>query len=102
MFIEVSTFRSSAANLLDEDELIALQTLRMLRPSAGVVIPGSGGLRKVRVPAKGKAKRGGGRVIYYWVQSDQQIFLIYAYAKNERTNITPRQAKLFLTTLNLP
>ena len=100
VFIEVSTFRRSSAELLDEDALTALQTLLMLRPSAGVVIPGSGGLRKVRVPAKGKGKRGGGRVIYYRVQADQQIFLIYAYAKNERTDITPRRAKLFLESLN--
>ena len=100
-FIEVSTFRSSAAKLLGEDELDALQSLLLLHPDAGVVIPGGGGLRKVRVPAKGKGKRGGGRVIYYWVNADSQIFLIYAYAKNERTDITPKQTKLFLEILDL-
>ncbi len=99
VFIEVSTFRRSAAKLLDDDELAALQTLLMLHPDAGDVIPGTGGLRKVRVPAKGKGKRGGGRVIYYWVTADDQIFLLYAYAKNERTDITPQQAKLFRESL---
>jgi hypothetical protein len=100
VFIEVPTFRRSAEKLLDEDDLAALQTLLMLHPEAGDVIPRSGGLRKVRVPAKGKGKRGGGRVIYYWVTADDQIFLIYAYAKNERTNITPRQAKHFRESLD--
>jgi hypothetical protein len=99
VFIEVSTFRRSAAKLLDDDDLAALQTLLMLHPDAGDVIPGTGGLRKVRVPAKGKGKRGGGRVIYYWVTADDQIFLLYAYAKNERTDITPQQAKLFRESL---
>ena len=95
VFIEVSTFQRSAAKLLDEDDLAALQTLLLLHPDAGAVIPGTGGLRKVRVPAKGRGKRGGGRVIYYWVTADARIFLLYAYAKNERTDLTPRQAKLF-------
>lgn len=99
VFIEVPTFRRSAAKLLDDDDLGALQTLLMLHPDAGNVIPGSSGLRKVRVPAKGKGKRGGGRVIYYWVTADDQIFLLYAYAKNERTDITPQQAKLFRESL---
>ena len=100
-FIEVSTFRTSAAKLLDEDDVATLQTLLMLHPDAGVVIPGSGGLRKVRVPAKGKGKRGGARIIYYWLTADDQIFLIYAYAKNERTDITSKQAKAFIDSLNL-
>lgn len=99
VFIEVPTFRRSAEKLLDEDDLAALQTLLMLHPDAGDVLPGSGGLRKVRVPAKGKGKRGGARVIYFWVTADDQIFLLYAYAKNERTDITPKQAKLFRESL---
>jgi len=93
VFIETATFRSSAAKLLDEDDVATLQALLLLRPDAGPVIPGSGGLRKVRVPAKGKGKRGGGRVIYYWVTADDQIFLLYAYAKNERSDLTPSMAR---------
>lgn len=99
VFIEVPTFRRSAAKLLDEDDVAALQMLLMLHPDAGKVISGSGGLRKVRVPAKGKGKRGGGRVIYYWVTADDQIFLLYAYAKNERADITPEQARLLRESL---
>jgi hypothetical protein len=94
VFIETPLFRSRAAKLLDENALAALQTLLMLHPDAGNVIPGSGGVRKVRVPAKGKGTSGGGRVIYYWAQADGQIFLLFAYAKSERTNLTGRAAQL--------
>ena len=100
VFIETAMFRISAAKLLDEDDLAALQTVLMLHPDAGNVIPGAGGLRKVRIPAKGKGKRGGARVIYYWVQADGQIFLLYAYAKNSRTDVTARQIKLMRQLLD--
>ena len=93
VFIETNAFRTSAAKLLDEDDLAALQTVLMLHPDAGDVIPGSGGLRKVRVPAKGKGKRGGARVIYYWVQTDGQILLLYAYAKTDRSDVTAQQIR---------
>ncbi|MBC7369102.1 MAG: type II toxin-antitoxin system RelE/ParE family toxin [Undibacterium sp.] len=65
----------------------------MLRPAAGVVVPGIGGLRKLRFAARGQGKRGGARVIYYWVQTDDQIVLLYAYAKNETSDITAAQAR---------
>lgn len=93
VFIETPTFRRSSAGLLDEEEIATLQTLLLLRPAAGSLIPGSGGLRKVRVPAKGRGKRGGGRVIYYWAAADGQVFLLLAYAKNERANLTPAMAR---------
>jgi hypothetical protein len=70
VFIETPLFASRATKLLSEDDVSALQTMLMLRPDVGDVIPGSGGVRKVRVPAKGKGKSGGARVIYYWVQAD--------------------------------
>lgn len=101
VFIETPLFRSRAAKLLDEDALAALQTLLMLHPDAGDVIPGSGGVRKVGVPAKGKGKSGGARVIYYWVQADGQIFLLFAYAKNERANLTAKEARLFRESAGL-
>ena len=95
VFIELPAFQASAGKLLDEDDLAALQVLLLLHPDAGDVIPGGRGLRKVRVPAKGRGKRGGGRVIYYWIADDGQIILVYAYAKSERKDMTPRQLNLF-------
>jgi hypothetical protein len=101
VFIETPLFQSRAARLLDEDTIAALQTLLMLRPDAGDVIPGSGGVHKVRIPAKGKGKSGGARVIYYWVQADGQIFLLFAYAKNERANLTAKEARQFRESAGL-
>ena len=100
VFIETPAFRRSAAELLDDDDLAALQTKLMLRPLSGVVIPGSSGLRKVRVPARGKGTRGGARVIYYFLQSDGQIFLLFAYAKSQRDDLTKEQAKLLRSLID--
>jgi hypothetical protein len=93
VFIETPVFIRTAARVFDEDDIAALQTALLLRPAAGVVIPGTGGLRKLRLAARGHGKRGGARVIYYWVQSDDRIFLLYAFAKNEIADITSAQAR---------
>lgn len=65
----------------------ALQWALALRPEAGAVIPGSGGIRKLRWAAKGRGKRGGLRVIYYWRNRENEIVLLTLYAKNEAENI---------------
>ena len=101
VFVEIPLFESRAAKLLSEDDLGALQTMLMLRPDVGAVIPGSGGVRKVRVPARGKGKSGGARVIYYWMQADGQIFLLFVYAKNERANLTGKEARIFRESAGL-
>jgi hypothetical protein len=93
VFIETPLFARRAAKLLSDDDLGA-QTMLLLRPGAGTVIPESGGVRKVRVPAKGKGKSGGARVIYYWMQADGQIFLLFVYAKSERANLSAKEARL--------
>jgi mRNA-degrading endonuclease RelE of RelBE toxin-antitoxin system len=58
------------------------------------VIPGSGGLRKIRWKAKGKGKRGGIRVIYYWITAEDTIFMLLAYEKLAQDDLTPAQAKV--------
>jgi hypothetical protein len=68
----------------------------VLRPGAGDLIPGGGGLRKLRWKAKGRGKSGGYRVIYYWRNQQGEIWLLVIYAKNEEANIpahTLRQLK---------
>ena len=59
----------------------------MFHPQSGDLIPGGGGLRKLRWQAKGKGKRGGGRVIYYFVGKRDEIWLLSIFAKNELTDI---------------
>jgi hypothetical protein len=60
-------------------------------PECGEVIPGTGGFRKVRVGRSGMGKRGGARVIYILCNSMYPIFLIAAYAKNDKGNLTKQE-----------
>lgn len=72
----------------------------MERPEAGVVIPGSGGLRKLRWAGSGRGKRGGLRVIYYYVTAEGEILLLHLYAKNEMEDLgaaTIKQLKQLVT-----
>ena len=56
-------------------------------PDKGNVIPGTGGVRKLRWALKGKGKRGGLRVIYYWKRTESEIWLLTLYSKSERVTI---------------
>ena len=65
-FVETRVFTDLVCKILEDDEYRALQSSLLLRPEQGPVIPGSGGLRKVRWGTKGSGKRGGLRLIYFW------------------------------------
>jgi hypothetical protein len=88
-FVELPLFTQTAAGLLDDDDLAVLQHVLNQDARAGVVIPGAGGVRKLRVAASGRGKRGGGRVLYLYIEVRSRIYLIAAYAKNEQGDITP-------------
>jgi hypothetical protein len=60
---------------------------------AGAMIPGAGGVRKIRWVGSGRGKRGGARLIYYWNFGDK-ILMLYVYLKNERDNLTEEQKRL--------
>ena len=85
--IESSIFTRLVHRYLDDLEYASLQWHLVQRPDAGAVIPGSGGLRKIRWPGRGKGKRGGLRVIYYWRNRAGEIWLLTIYAKSEATDI---------------
>ena len=93
-FIETSVFTNDVRNLLSDEDYRGLQLALLLRPEQGRVIPGSGGLRKIRWKAKGKGKRGGIRVIYYWITAADTIFMLLAYEKSAREDLTPTQARV--------
>jgi hypothetical protein len=65
-----------------------------MRPDMGALIPGSGGLRKLRWRMRGHGKRGGIRVIYHWAASQEEIRMLLAYAKAYQEDLTPGQLSL--------
>ena len=93
-FIETPVFTKAAKRLLTEDELCRLQMTLCIHPSMGQVIPHSGGLRKIRWISGTKGKRGGLRIIYYWITADHKIYLLYAYAKSTEESLTSEQIKI--------
>ncbi len=86
-FIEAPAFTRHVHAYLDDGEYAALQWALVLRPDAGALIRGSGGLRKLRWKARGRGKSGGYRVIYYWRARQGEIWLLTIYAKNEEQTI---------------
>ena len=87
VFIETSTFTKLVYDYLSDEEYQALQYFLLLHPDAGDIMPGSGGMRKVRWAMAGRGKRGGVRVIYYWKRQDDEIWMVTLYAKNEASTI---------------
>ena len=94
-FIEAPAFTRHVGDYLDDDDYRALQTLLTENPAAGDVMPGTGGFRKLRWadPRRGKGRRGGLRVIYYYFLSDSQILLVTIYDKDEAADLTPAEKK---------
>ena len=86
-FIETSLFSRLIYNYLDEEEYLGLQVYLLRHPESGKVIPGSGGVRKIRWAAAGKGKSGGIRIIYYWKAMANEIWLLTVYSKSERETI---------------
>ena len=93
-FIETPVFTRAIVDVVDDDEYWSLQAALLLRPHLGPVIRGSGGLRKVRWSGEGRGKRGGIRVIYYWDEPSQTFYMLHAYAKNDREDLTARQLRV--------
>ena len=93
IFIETSIFTKEIERLLPDESYRMLQSVLMLRPDAGSVIRGSGGLRKIRWSLPGSGKRGALRVIYFWSPPDT-IFMLFPYRKTDQEDLTPEQLKL--------
>ena len=81
-------FKAEATELIGAEGIDVVAVYLIDRPGAGDVIPGAGGARKLRWPAKGKGKRGGARIIYLYVVVAERIYLLRCYAKNVKTDLT--------------
>ena len=88
-FIESAVFERLCALYLDDDEYADLQQFMMETPAAGHVVPGSGGVRKLRWKRKGMGKRGGLRVIYYVRYQPNEFWMLTLYAKAKQENVPP-------------
>ena len=77
--------------LLSDEDYAALQQHVVVQPNAGDVTAGTGKLRKIRWTIQGRGKRGGARVIYYHVVSQDQIRMILVYRKGANDDLTPKE-----------
>ena len=94
---ETPTFTRQASNLFTEGEKRELIDFLAADPLADDVIPGTGGVRKLRFGAAGGGKRGGARVVYYYVGEDSPLYALLAYAKSAQTDLTPEERRTVAT-----
>ena len=94
--IELPGYRRRADEAFSSAEQDAIVDLIAYEPTCGDLIPGTGGLRKVRVGRGSSGKRGGARVIYYFYNTDHPVFIVAIYAKNEKADLNAQDKKKFL------
>ena len=94
LFIETPIFTKLVTDLMPDDEYRKIQLALVLRPEAGKIIPGSGGLRKIRWKSSGSGKRGGLRLIYFWDVQVDRIYMLLIYKKSKQEDLTPSQLKI--------
>lgn len=85
---ETHYFEKKITNLLDEETLMSLKIMLATDPLVGDVIRGTNGLRKVRFATGNKGKSGGIRVIYYFYNESMPLFLLDAFAKSQKENLS--------------
>ncbi|MEX2282674.1 MAG: hypothetical protein WEE89_09355 [Gemmatimonadota bacterium] len=95
MFVETRIFTQRIIGSGLERSLRDLQLLLVNQPDAGDLDPGTGGLRKVRMPdpSRGKGKRGGARVHYLWLPEVSVVYFLFVYTKEEARRLTPGQKR---------
>lgn len=91
---ETPIFTRQADKLFTVDEKRELIDYLAENPLAGDEIPGTGGVRKVRFAASGRGKRGGARIIYYYLDGTMPLYALLAYAKNEQGDMTPEEKRV--------
>jgi hypothetical protein len=87
VFIELPSFSRVREDYFDDDQYRELQSFLLEQPKSGDVVPGTGGVRKLRWSRAGMGKRGGVRVLYYVQDARGRIWMLTAYAKSARENI---------------
>ncbi len=93
--IETPEFISATRKLMDEAERALLVDYLARHPTAGDLVPGTGGIRKLRWALEGRGKRGGARVIYFHHNAGMPLFALTAFAKNERSDLSQQDRNNF-------
>jgi hypothetical protein len=93
-FVETPIFTEDVSNELSLDDYRQIQIALMLRPGVGPVMPGSGGIRKMRWRRAGMGKRGGLRVIYFWEAKSETFYMLTVYRKGDQENLSMRQLRV--------
>ena len=93
VFIETSVFTRQLEKLISDESYLEMQQFLSRLPTAGDLIRGSNGCRKLRWNIPGRGKRGGIRVIYYWVMTNDQILMLIAFSKSTTANLNPMQIR---------
>lgn len=86
--VELSEYIRDADRLLDRESQDELKSFLAAHPAAGPIMPGTGGVRKLRWARSGKGKSGGVRVIYYFYNETLPLFLLNMFGKNEQANLS--------------
>lgn len=93
--VETPEFLRRVEKLLDDEEREALIGFLAANPTAGDLIPGTGGVRKLRWGLEGRGKRGGARAIHFFHSARLPLFLLTAFAKNEQANVSRAEQNSF-------
>ncbi|MBN8648110.1 MAG: type II toxin-antitoxin system RelE/ParE family toxin [Caulobacterales bacterium] len=93
-FVETPTFTKQINEYLTDVEYSNLQILLSEAPETGALIKGGGGIRKIRAAIGNKGKSGGIRVIYYYINSRNQIYMLLAYPKSKKDNLTAQETAI--------
>ena len=92
--IETPVFTRQVEATLTPEEYREFQLHLMMHPALGKRIRGAGGLRKIRWRVGDRGKRGGIRVIYHWKVAAAQLFLLYLFPKNARSDLTAKELRI--------
>ena len=96
---ETSIFTRRADALLSREDRAVLISTLAASPQAGDLVPGMGGIRKLRFAPAGRGKSGAFRIIHYYAGTDVPVLALLIYAKNEQDNFTADQRKVMLAII---
>jgi hypothetical protein len=94
VFVETSIFTAQIKRIATDDEYGALQSRLVRNPLAGMLVPGGGGIRKIRFAIGGRGKRDGARAIYYFQAAADRIYMLVAYPKSVKADLSNEETAI--------